>query len=530
MIVVLIIIIFSNLLTQKITDSFIDRMVSDHLFQWGKDFGSMVKPNFTFHNYPALTAQVQDVLRDKPDDFIILYDPRKIEIMREGIKSEPPSVDLSDRLFLKKIPSGGEDYYVMLVPVKDQDPDVVWGYIVYGHSLKEKNQVVATIRNYILVSSLLLFVVATLILRFIIKKITSPIKTIKNGLEMVSQGNMAYRIDIRTQDEFTFLADKFNDMAEQLGQMMGELESTQKDLENQVTRRTDALNAANEKLKKAMEELRFTQGKIIRIETHKSLTSIVSGFAHEINNPLTGILGYIDLLELNSDLSPHSKRRVEGIKDQALRIKDIIDDLSQLDPEIEQTKMEINLSNLLEKLIKILGKENEWSGILFETEVVEEELIVSGNHFALWQVFEGIVENAIEAIEERKTRDGKIRVKLAKSPENTQAIVEITDNGGGFENPDKAFNPFYTTKNRTQKKGIGLSIAFNLVQEHKGTISIQNLEGPGGLKGAGGAKVTVYLPLYNYTVANLEVGARDYNLEENPREIERDAPASIKKT
>jgi two-component system NtrC family sensor kinase len=376
-------------------------------------------------------------------------------------------------------------------------------------------------RNYIFYSSAVLSLLAMIMLRVIIKKITSPINTIKKGLEMVCHGNMAYRINIKAKDESAFLANKFNEMAEQLENMMEEVESTRKDLESLVYRRTKALNTSNEKLEKAMEELTYTQKRSIQAETQKSLTSIVSGFAHEINNPLTGILGYIDLMELNNELSPHSKRRLEGIKDQALRIKDIIDDLNQLDPEIEQTKMEINLSNLLEKLIKIIGKENRDTRIQFEIDFIEEEIYVYGNHFALWQVFEGIVENAIEAIRERNMRKGKIRVTLKKSPDASYAIAEITDNGDGFKNIDKAFNPFYTTKNRTQKKGIGLSIAYNLVQEHKGKILINNEDETGRVEGA---KVTVYLPFHHHALITGEIDANkhDHENEKTAAEIERD--------
>lgn len=292
-----------------------------------------------------------------------------------------------------------------------------------------------------------------------------------------------------------------------------------KNMEAQVYGRARDLNTANEKLEKAMEELKYTQRISIQVETQKSLTSIVSGFAHEINNPLTGILGYIDLIELNNELSPYSKRRLEGIKDMAIRIKDIIDDLNQLDPEIEQTKMEINLSNLLEKLIKIIEKENQDTGIQFETAFIEEEIFVYGNHFALWQVFMGIVENSIEALEEKNVENGKIRVTLKKSPDAVYAVTEITDNGGGFENIDKAFNPFYTTKNRTQKKGIGLSIAFNLLQEHKGKILIDNEDVTGRGKGA---KVTVILPFYQHDQAYPEANVNRYESEKTAAESEGD--------
>jgi two-component system, NtrC family, sensor kinase len=249
-------------------------------------------------------------------------------------------------------------------------------------------------------------------------------------------------------------------------------------LENRINERTEALNLATKKLKNAMAELKQTQQQFIQTETQKSMTSIVSGFAHEINNPLTGILGYIDLMELNDTLSDYSKKRLEGIKDQAIRIKDIVDELNWLDPEMEQVKAEIDLTNQLEKMIKIISKEKETTGIQFEKEFTEEEVIVCGNHFALWQVFEGIIENAIEAIGERNGQEskGKIRILLTKNNDTNEAVVEIIDNGGGFKDTEKVFNPFYTTKPRTEKRGIGLSIAYNVIQEHKGNISIRNCE------------------------------------------------------
>jgi signal transduction histidine kinase len=488
MLVVLLIIILANLLTQTITNSFVDQIVYDSLVQRGKDLESMLGPSFIYFNYPRLTSLTEEILKEEKDDFITLLKPRGSEIIHRGINFDHTGIALKDEPDVEKIELSGEDYYILTVPITAQNDEYIWGYILYGHSLKDKNRVVKTIRNLFFYFSLLIFVLAIIVLRFIIKKITSPVKVIKKGLEMVTRGNLSFRIAIRTRDEFAFLADKFNDMTKQLESIMTALEASQRGLEKEVRERTKELNTANDRLKEAMEKLKYTQRQIIQTETQKSLTSIVSGFAHEINNPLTGILGYIDLMELNDDLSLYSQKRLERIKDQALRIKDIIGDLNQLDPEIEQTKLEINLSNLLDKLTKILGKAEKSERIIFETDFTFEEIVVYGNHFALWQVFEGIIENAVEAIKERHVENGKIRVVLRANPAQDTAVTEVIDNGGGFDNIEKAFNPFYTTKDRTQKRGIGLSIAFNLIREHKGNIIIRNNEA--------GALVAVHLPFY----------------------------------
>lgn len=270
-----------------------------------------------------------------------------------------------------------------------------------------------------------------------------------------------------------------------INRMTAAILNQKEELEKQLHDRNYTLEFTTEKLQAAMDELNVHQQQVIHEETQKSLTSIVSGFGHEINNPLTGILGYIDLMELNDDLSPYSKKRLDGIKDQAIRIKEVIDQLNWLDPELEQVKSSIDLANMLEKLVKIISKETK--SIQLETDLYHRDLIVKGNHFALWQVFDGIMENSVEAIKDRRVTNGCIRVSLRQAPDLQYAVVEFQDNGGGFESPEKAFNPFYTTKPRVHKRGIGLAIAYNVVQEHNGNIIIENNDT--------GATVAVYLPL-----------------------------------
>jgi C4-dicarboxylate-specific signal transduction histidine kinase len=340
-----------------------------------------------------------------------------------------------------------------------------------------------------------------LILFFIIviwinKHLTQPMQLLKNGLEKISYGSLAHRIKIQSINEFSFLGNQFNEMAEKIESMMTEIESTHKDLEKQVLARTGELKESNKKLQIAMQELRDTQKHIIQTEKQKSLTAIVSGFAHEINNPLTGILGYVDLMTIRDDITAYTREKLISIQKQALRIKIVIDQLDQLNPDMEHVKMEINLANLLDKLVKVVSSRQGNSDFIIEKNHVTQDIIIQGNHFALWQVFEGIVENAIEAFKENDIRNGKITINLKKSMDGQNTIVDIIDNGGGFKNLEKAFDPFYTTKNRTQKKGIGLTIAYNIIRDHSGNIVINNNE-------LNGATVSVYLEMNNKKFKNL---------------------------
>jgi two-component system NtrC family sensor kinase len=325
--------------------------------------------------------------------------------------------------------------------------------------------------------------------------LTKPIQLLKHGLEKISYGDLAHRITVSTDNEFSFLGGQFNVMAEKIEAMMRQIESTHRDLENQVHTRTVELKEANKKLQIAIQELRDTQQHIIQTEKQKSLTAIVSGFAHEINNPLTGIMGYVDLLAIRDDTTPYTKEKLVSIQKQALRIKTIIDQLNQLNPDMDQVKMEINIANMLEKLVKVVSSRAENSDVTIEKHNFDEEIIVQGNHFALWQVFEGIIENAIEALKENNIQNGRITINLKKSMDGQNIIVDVMDNGGGFNNLEKAFDPFYTTKSRTQKKGIGLTIAYNIIQEHAGNIVISNND-------QHGATVSVYLKMNSRKLKN----------------------------
>jgi nitrogen fixation/metabolism regulation signal transduction histidine kinase len=484
-------ILISSFLVLKMVNSTNNRLTKINFVRWARDFETMAEPNFIYFNYMNLKSQAEEILKDNDKDFILLFDSQNKEIIFKGpewIRGEIQPFQADNDDSVREASFNSKPYYLITLPVKVAAADTEWGHILFGHSNEENIAILAELRLYIILISFVLLAIFIVTIIFINNKLTEPIQLLKNGLEKISYGNFSYRIKIHSNDEFSFLGDQFNEMAEKIESMMTEIEATHKELEKQVSSRTRELNESNKKLQIAMQELRDTQRHIIQSEKQKSLTAIVSGFAHEINNPLTGILGYVDLMTIREDVSLYVKEKLGSIQKQAVRIKNIIDQLNQLNPDMEQVKMEISLSNLLEKLVKVISGRPENSEYRIIKNNFNEEISIQGNHFALWQVFEGIMENAIEAFRENNIPDGRIIIDLKKSMDSRQAIVDISDNGGGFKNLDKAFDPFYTTKNRTQKKGIGLTIAYNIIQEHQGNIVIKNNE-------TKGATVSVYLKI-----------------------------------
>jgi len=394
----------------------------------------------------------------------------------------------------------GRRMMVAIVPIVRQESHGVRGWLALGmmRDTESRETVRMLARLLVFPAALMLLLVA--LLWIVGTRLVRPMKKLQEGFRRFGHGDFAYRLAIDTRDEFASLGQQFNDMGEQLQTMMAQIERTQRDLTNQVEIRSRELLETNRKLQEAMVELRSSQQLTLQTEKQKSLTAVVSGFAHEINNPLTGIIGYLDLLALRSDITPPVREKLLSVQKQAQRIKNVIEQLNQLNPDIEQTKLEINVVNFLDKLVKVVSAKAGNQDIQFEKQLPPEgEIFVFGNHFALWQVFDGILENAVEAIKGTERADGRITVVFKPSLDRSQAIIEVIDNGGGVAQIEKAFDPFFTTKNRTEKKGIGLSIAYNIIQEHRGAIHIENNAG-------GGATVTVTMPI-----------SRQFQPDGNPR-------------
>jgi len=324
--------------------------------------------------------------------------------------------------------------------------------------------------------------------KLIIKNQYYSLQELKKGFEQLAHGNLSFRIDSENDvsvDNKT-LFENFNDMANSLDLSIRSVEKHQEELNEIIETKTSSLNETNLRLNKAMEELRKSQMNKLQSEKQKSLSAIVSGFAHEINNPLTGILGNLELLALKKDIPDYAMEKHMNIRKQALRIKTIVKELSLMSPDSDQTKLDINLNNFFEKFIKVMNKKDISFKLEFKADS-SNNIYITGNHFSLWMVFEGICENAVEAIKENKIVNGEIILSLNESNDKKYAIITVCDNGGGFEDIEKVFDPFYTTRSRTKKKGIGLSIAYNMIREHGGSIEAGNND-------KGGA-ITIKLPL-----------------------------------
>ncbi|HYL11774.1 MAG TPA: PAS domain S-box protein [Terriglobales bacterium] len=219
------------------------------------------------------------------------------------------------------------------------------------------------------------------------------------------------------------------------------------------------------------------QAKLMHTEKMAAVGQLVSGVAHEVNNPLTAILGFADLLMENPDLPDSARKDLRVILQEAQRTKQIVQNLLSFARQMPPQRQPVQLNTILSRTLKLRAYDFSSHGV----EVVENfhsglpEVV--GDSHQLQQVFLNIINNAYDAVRETG-RPG--RIEIGTSTVAGFAEVSFRDNGPGIAYPERIFDPFFTTKEVGKGTGLGLSICYGIVREHGGEIFCHNHEdGPG---------------------------------------------------
>ncbi len=247
---------------------------------------------------------------------------------------------------------------------------------------------------------------------------------------------------------------------------------------------------------RAYEDLRKTQEQLLQSEKMSAVGQLISGVAHELNNPLTAILGYAQLLQ-GSRLDERSAEYVTKLFKQAQRTHRVVQNLLSFARQHKPQKEEVDLRCVLEETLTLSEYDLKVNNIALKREIPKNLPAVIGDSHQLEQVFLNIINNAIDAMGEGRGR-GSLKVRVAQK--DSFVCVEFEDNGPGIKDPGKIFDPFYTTKSLGKGTGLGLSICYGIVKEHLGEISARS--GP-----EGGATIEVRLPASEKTASSVLAGA-----------------------
>jgi PAS domain S-box-containing protein len=230
------------------------------------------------------------------------------------------------------------------------------------------------------------------------------------------------------------------------------------------------------------------QAKLIHAEKMAAVGQLVSGVAHEVNNPLTAILGFADLLMENQELPESARKDLRVILQEAQRTKQIVQNLLSFARQMPPQRKPVQLNAVLKRTIQLRAYDLQSRGVAVSEHFEEDLPFVIGDAHQLQQVFLNILNNAYDAVRE-SVSDARIDIATARNKEFAE--VSFRDNGHGISSPDRIFDPFFTTKQVGEGTGLGLSICYGIVKEHGGEILCTNNVG------ADGATFTVRLPAVN---------------------------------
>ena len=241
-----------------------------------------------------------------------------------------------------------------------------------------------------------------------------------------------------------------------------------------------------EETRQAYENLRKTQEQLLHSERLAAVGQLISGVAHELNNPLTAILGYSQLLTSSGQLGPQGVEYSEKLYKQAQRTHRIVQNLLSFARQHKPERIPVKMNQTLEETLALRDYDLRMSNIRVHLDLASDLPLTAADPHQLQQVFLNMVNNAVDAILE-SSKEGDLWVRTGM--EGDRLVIEFTDTGPGVKDPSRVFDPFYTTKPVGKGTGLGLSICYGIITEHGGTIRVRNVP-------AGGACFTIELPCH----------------------------------
>lgn len=234
--------------------------------------------------------------------------------------------------------------------------------------------------------------------------------------------------------------------------------------------------------KSTLDRLQHAQSQMVQQERLAGIGQLVNGVAHELNNPLTAVMGYSDLLK-EQTAENGVKQKLERLGLEARRMKRIIDNLISFARPLQDGRKTLDIAAVVRDSLMLCEYQWKKSGITFELNLAPDLPRIPINEGQFKMVFVNLFTNAAQAVEQSAEK----RVLVEGNFEAKKIVVRFSDTGPGFSNLDRVFDPFYTTKPVGHGTGLGLSMCYGTVKEHNGKIYAQNLH-------PNGAAVTIELP------------------------------------
>jgi two-component system NtrC family sensor kinase len=305
-------------------------------------------------------------------------------------------------------------------------------------------------------------------LAFVFAVVHRPVKELMAGTQRVADGDLDYRLEVHSADELGELAHEFNLMTEQLADARAKILARAETLEEHVERKT--------------KELERTQTVLIGSEKYASLGKLAATVAHEVNNPLFGILTYarlsrkeLEKANLGDEKTRQLDEQLQVIERESRRCGEIMRNLLTFARQAPPRRENARLEELVQRAVKLVRHQLELQAIALEEHYETDLPAVSCDANQIQQAVLVLLVNAYEAM----PNGGNLQVGTCM--QDSKVSICVKDTGGGIPASalENIFEPFFTTKDNQHRTGLGLSVAKGIVEKHEGTIEVASEAGRG---------------------------------------------------
>jgi two-component system NtrC family sensor kinase len=330
-------------------------------------------------------------------------------------------------------------------------------------SMKEMTGQIGGFRRKMIYSTFgLLFTLAVSLAFATGRFVHRPVRDLLAHTRRLTSGDLDGRIEPLARDELGELEVAFNEMTGSLRQAQGELRELASSLETKVEQRT--------------REIQEIQGRLVRSEKLASLGELVAGIAHEINNPLTGIMVFSSLIREDPRLPQDLREDMEVVSRETDRCSGIVRRLLEFAREAPPHKAPESVNHLLDNTLHLLENQANFHDIAIVRHYASglPQILVDGNQMN--QVFMNILLNAAQAMPE----GGTLTLETEVDENGDHIAIRFRDTGCGITEEDlkRIFDPFFTTKEESGN-GLGLSVSYGIVENHGGEIEVNSRVGAG---------------------------------------------------
>jgi len=351
-------------------------------------------------------------------------------------------------------------------------------------SLEKMSSQLAFYRQDVFVMTFILLLILSILQYLFTKKLVSrPINKLLFHTRCLASGDLSTRIETGARDEIGELGQEFNKMAGNLAVAQNELCDLALNLELKVEDRTA--------------EIKQMQNQLLQSAKLASMGQLVAGIAHEINNPLSGILMFSSLVAKSPNLSDQAQENIGVVISETKRCAKIVGDLLKFSRESIPEKRKESIYRILEQSLNLVAQQPMFHNVEIQVGFCQDLPDIYADPDQLQQVFFNLFINAAQAM----PKGGALKISTSVEKERNFAVIKVADTGSGIpeDNLDKIFDPFFSTKAKAGV-GLGLSISYGIIKNHGGEVVAQN-------RPEGGAEFTIWLPVAgSHPAISLEEG------------------------